>query len=166
MRHRPGILFKLIGSHRPLSKRSIRIIDRSTNASVPIFWRGSRKPWPLRNRYSLPTCLAHGRYLHFGTKTLSWKQLTTTSFLPFDRTIMNRKPYAGSAPKLVLAYDVGTTFSGASYWWAQGKLDTNVLLTIMSLSLLEPNEVPVVRGVKRYDLRYFQNGTIAYLQHG
>ena len=32
--------------------------------------------------------------------------------------MLNRQPYADRSRKLVLAYDVGTTFSGASYWYA------------------------------------------------
>ncbi|KAH9485825.1 Heat shock 70 kDa protein 12A [Psilocybe cubensis] len=43
-----------------------------------------------------------------------------------------RQPYSGSQRKLVLAFDVGTTFSGISY------------------SILDPGEVPEIRGVTRY----------------
>ncbi|KAG2043946.1 hypothetical protein BDR03DRAFT_940321 [Suillus americanus] len=43
-----------------------------------------------------------------------------------------REPYKGSTRKLVLAFDVGTTFSGVSY------------------CMLDPGEVPVIRGVARY----------------
>ncbi|KAG2063017.1 hypothetical protein BDR04DRAFT_1111856 [Suillus decipiens] len=43
-----------------------------------------------------------------------------------------REPYKGSTRKLVLAFDVGTTFSGVSY------------------CLLDPGEVPVIRGVAKY----------------
>lgn len=42
-----------------------------------------------------------------------------------------RHPYEGSSRKLVLAFDVGTTFSGISY------------------CVLDPGEIPVVRGVSR-----------------
>ncbi|KAJ8595459.1 hypothetical protein M405DRAFT_759150 [Rhizopogon salebrosus TDB-379] len=42
------------------------------------------------------------------------------------------KPYKGLTRKLVLAFDVGTTFSGVSY------------------CILVPGEVPVIRGVSRY----------------
>ncbi|KAL1743095.1 hypothetical protein HDZ31DRAFT_41741 [Schizophyllum fasciatum] len=42
-----------------------------------------------------------------------------------------RKPYAGSARKLIIAIDVGTTFSGVSY------------------SILDPGQVPQVCGVNR-----------------
>ncbi|KAG2353445.1 hypothetical protein BDR07DRAFT_1367118 [Suillus spraguei] len=42
--------------------------------------------------------------------------------------LLTREPYKGSTRKLVLAFDVGTTFSGVSY------------------CLLDPGEVPVIRG--------------------
>ncbi|KDR69801.1 hypothetical protein GALMADRAFT_145198 [Galerina marginata CBS 339.88] len=44
----------------------------------------------------------------------------------------SRPPYQGPQRKLVLAFDVGTTFSGISY------------------SILDPGEVPEIRGVTRY----------------
>ncbi|KAJ3514768.1 hypothetical protein NLJ89_g2174 [Agrocybe chaxingu] len=43
-----------------------------------------------------------------------------------------RAPYSGTQRKLVLAFDVGTTFSGISY------------------SILDPGTVPEIRGVTRY----------------
>ncbi|KAG6334774.1 hypothetical protein ID866_4307, partial [Astraeus odoratus] len=43
-----------------------------------------------------------------------------------------RKPYQGRERKLVLAFDVGTTYSGVSY------------------SILDPGEVPKIHGVARY----------------
>ena len=43
-----------------------------------------------------------------------------------------RQPYSGTQRKLVLAFDVGTTYSGISY------------------SILDPGLVPQVRGVTRY----------------
>lgn len=42
-----------------------------------------------------------------------------------------RQPYQGSSRKLVLAFDVGTTFSGISY------------------CILDPGEVPTIRGVSK-----------------
>jgi len=45
-----------------------------------------------------------------------------------------RKPYGGSTRSLVLAFDVGTTFSGVSY------------------AILEPNEIPKIHGVTRCGL--------------
>ena len=46
-------------------------------------------------------------------------------------TLNSRKPYAGTHRALVLALDVGTTFSGVSY------------------AFLEPNQVPKIHGVTR-----------------
>ena len=46
-------------------------------------------------------------------------------------TTDTRKPYSGNKRSLVLAFDVGTTFSGVSY------------------AILEPNEVPKIHGVTR-----------------
>ncbi|KIM58494.1 hypothetical protein SCLCIDRAFT_128104 [Scleroderma citrinum Foug A] len=43
-----------------------------------------------------------------------------------------RQPYQGSSRKLVLAFDVGTTFSGISY------------------CILDPGEVPTIRGVSKF----------------
>ncbi|KAA1467660.1 hypothetical protein DENSPDRAFT_770034 [Dentipellis sp. KUC8613] len=43
-----------------------------------------------------------------------------------------RKPYSGTTRSLVLAFDVGTTFSGVSY------------------AILEPGEVPKIHGVTRF----------------
>ncbi|KAF9476880.1 hypothetical protein BDN70DRAFT_881877 [Pholiota conissans] len=45
---------------------------------------------------------------------------------------LSRPPYTGSSRKLVLAFDVGTTYSGVSY------------------SILNPGEVPEIRGVTRF----------------
>jgi hypothetical protein len=44
---------------------------------------------------------------------------------------MPRQPYSGAYRKLVLAFDVGTTFSGISY------------------SILDPGLVPEIKGVNR-----------------
>ncbi|KAF6748630.1 hypothetical protein DFP72DRAFT_1174069 [Ephemerocybe angulata] len=44
----------------------------------------------------------------------------------------NRKPYAGTARRLLLAFDIGTTFSGISY------------------SILDPGQIPEIRPVTRY----------------
>ncbi|KAH9485830.1 Heat shock 70 kDa protein 12A [Psilocybe cubensis] len=47
-------------------------------------------------------------------------------------TTLNRPRYDGTQRKLVLAFDIGTTFSGISY------------------SILDPGEVPEIRGVTRF----------------
>ncbi|KAJ4471454.1 hypothetical protein J3R30DRAFT_1080306 [Lentinula aciculospora] len=44
----------------------------------------------------------------------------------------NRKPYDGTARKLVIAFDVGTTFSGVSY------------------SILDPGSIPITQGVTSF----------------
>ncbi|EIW80615.1 hypothetical protein CONPUDRAFT_125441 [Coniophora puteana RWD-64-598 SS2] len=46
--------------------------------------------------------------------------------------MLDRQPYKGLSRKLVLAFDVGTTFSGVSY------------------CILDPGEVPKIQGVSRY----------------
>jgi hypothetical protein len=46
-----------------------------------------------------------------------------------------REPYSGAYRKLVLAFDVGTTYSGISY------------------SILDPGHVPEIKGVTRYVYR-------------
>lgn len=50
---------------------------------------------------------------------------------PMTITTDTRKPYSGNKRSLVLAFDVGTTFSGVSY------------------AILEPNEIPKIHGVTR-----------------
>ena len=49
-------------------------------------------------------------------------------------TYDTRKPYTGQRRSLVLALDIGTTFSGVSY------------------AILEPGEVPKIHGVTRFVL--------------
>lgn len=51
-----------------------------------------------------------------------------------------RKPYSGQTRSLVLALDVGTTFSGVSY------------------AILEPGEVPKIHGVTRCVILVFPFG--------
>ncbi|KIJ11257.1 hypothetical protein PAXINDRAFT_15797 [Paxillus involutus ATCC 200175] len=46
--------------------------------------------------------------------------------------MFSRQPYSGSSRKLVLAFDVGTTFSGVSY------------------CILDPGEIPQIHGVSKY----------------
>ncbi|KAH7883407.1 hypothetical protein F5I97DRAFT_1981501 [Phlebopus sp. FC_14] len=46
--------------------------------------------------------------------------------------MLSRRPYHGLSRKLVLAFDVGTTYSGVSY------------------AILDPGEVPKIQGVTRY----------------
>ncbi|KAG1746342.1 hypothetical protein EDB19DRAFT_1848493 [Suillus lakei] len=51
--------------------------------------------------------------------------------------MLPREMYKGLTRKLVLAFDVGTTFSGVSY------------------CVLDPGEVPVIRGVARYPAQHY-----------
>ncbi|TFK71047.1 hypothetical protein BDN72DRAFT_877355 [Pluteus cervinus] len=46
--------------------------------------------------------------------------------------MISRQPYSGTSRKLVIAFDVGTTFSGVSY------------------CLLDPGQVPEIKGITRY----------------
>ncbi|KIJ17541.1 hypothetical protein PAXINDRAFT_167554 [Paxillus involutus ATCC 200175] len=46
--------------------------------------------------------------------------------------MLSRQPYQGLSRKLILAFDVGTTYSGVSY------------------SLLDPGEIPKIHGVSKY----------------
>lgn len=48
------------------------------------------------------------------------------------RAMLKRKPYAGLTRQLVLAFDIGTTFSGISF------------------CILQPGEVPQPQGVMKY----------------
>ncbi|KAJ2912888.1 hypothetical protein MD484_g7536, partial [Candolleomyces efflorescens] len=52
----------------------------------------------------------------------------------------NRTPYTGTRRRLVLAFDVGTTYSGISY------------------SILDPGQVPEIRGVARFPANEYISG--------
>ncbi len=52
-----------------------------------------------------------------------------------------RKPYTGAFRKLVVAFDVGTTYSGVSF------------------AILDPGLVPVIQGVTRYDSLFLSSST-------
>ena len=61
-----------------------------------------------------------------------------------------RSPYRGIRRKLVLAFDVGTNYSGISYTWGFSDCSdafgrTNHLL----ISVLDPGQVPEIKGVTR-----------------
>ena len=47
--------------------------------------------------------------------TVSLTALPFNSHLGQNRDMSTRKPYGGRARKLVITFDVGTTFSGVSY---------------------------------------------------
>ena len=63
--------------------------------------------------------------------------------VPMTITSDTRKPYNGNTRSLVLAFDVGTTFSGVSY------------------AILEPNEIPKIHGVTRCVLSF----PLIYMSH-
>ncbi|KAI6030474.1 hypothetical protein F5J12DRAFT_902965 [Pisolithus orientalis] len=53
----------------------------------------------------------------------------------------SRKPYDGTSRKLILAFDVGTTFSGISY------------------CIVDPGEIPVIRGVSKFPAQEHVGGS-------
>ncbi|KAI6123788.1 hypothetical protein EDD16DRAFT_608175 [Pisolithus croceorrhizus] len=53
----------------------------------------------------------------------------------------SRKPYEGPSRKLILAFDIGTTFSGISY------------------CIVDPGEVPVIRGVSKFPAQEHVGGS-------
>ena len=62
----------------------------------------------------------------------------------------HRLPYTGTRRKLVIAFDIGTTFSGVSYWYAM--LNTTIIHVHSHLwifSILDPGKVPEIQGVTR-----------------
>ena len=65
--------------------------------------------------------------------------------------MFQRLPYAGTERKLVLAFDIGTTFSGVSYWCAvQHRRSFNLSFSFFFYSILDPGKVPEIKGVTRY----------------
>ena len=66
----------------------------------------------------------------------------------------SRPPYKGSRRRLVMAFDVGTTFSGISYRYI-GQFPTLFRSFIRcSCSILDPGQVPEVKGVTRYFIQF------------
>lgn len=63
-----------------------------------------------------------------------------------------RSAYDGPRRKLILAFDVGTTYSGVSYTYVQRAPHVlpGFALTILQLNrILTPGQVPEIRGVTR-----------------
>ena len=63
----------------------------------------------------------------------------------------SRSAYSGRTRKIVLAFDVGTTFSGISYRWSF--LSTLVVKLIADFephSILDPGQSPGIKAVTRY----------------
>ena len=60
-----------------------------------------------------------------------------------------RSPYTGPRRKLVLAFDVGTTYSGVSYRYVLSSLRSILINSSYVSSILDPGHVPEIRGVTR-----------------
>jgi len=75
--------------------------------------------------------------------------------LPCSFIIMSsRPPYKGYRRRLVMAFDVGTTFSGISYRYI-GRFPSLLRRFIRcSCSVLDPGQVPEVKGVTRYFIQF------------
>jgi len=65
------------------------------------------------------------------------------------RTVDIRKPYSGLSRSLVIAIDVGTTFSGVRipFLFRSGLV---LIDAQVSYAILEPGEIPKIHGVTRY----------------
>ncbi|EDR07866.1 uncharacterized protein LACBIDRAFT_298123 [Laccaria bicolor S238N-H82] len=61
-----------------------------------------------------------------------------------------RSPYTGPRRKLVLAFDVGTTYSGVSYRNVPSSLRQILINSSYVPSILDPGLVPEIRGVTRF----------------
>ena len=60
---------------------------------------------------------------------------------------MTRTPYNGTSRKLVLAFDIGTTYSGAAYAFLDpGEIPEITPVTRCGLSLLQYPTVVITRG--------------------
>jgi len=69
----------------------------------------------------------------------------------------SRPKYSGTRRKLVLAFDVGTTYSGISYRSVYRLLSpsTYQLADLIIESILDPGFVPEIKGVTKYALQLF-----------
>jgi len=65
----------------------------------------------------------------------------------------SRPKYSGTRRKLVLAFDVGTTYSGISY--RSVSPSTYQPADLIIESILDPGFVPEIKGVTKYALRLF-----------
>lgn len=59
----------------------------------------------------------------------------------------NRKPYSGLTRSLVIAIDVGTTFSGVRMFIDIAEIFIHFFQ--VSYAILEPGEIPKIHGVTR-----------------
>lgn len=96
-----------------------------------------------------------------------WVELNTLKGRPFEdgkdlsrnplveqapeipHTVQSNAVYRGHRRRLVMAIDVGTTFSCVSYRYIRRYL-TLYNLPIKRSSFLDPGEVPITRGVRRW----------------
>lgn len=62
-----------------------------------------------------------------------------------------RKPYSGLSRSLVIAIDVGTTFSGVSFSPEQHLYIYLYLSVKVSYAILEPGDIPKIHGVTRQE---------------
>jgi len=85
----------------------------------------------------------------FRYKTFSWKTLTTTSFFPSIRLCHEQKTLRWLNAQACASLWCWNHFQWCIILVSTGNSTPMRLLTI-TLSLLDPGEVPVVRGVKRY----------------
>ncbi|EDR07836.1 uncharacterized protein LACBIDRAFT_327574 [Laccaria bicolor S238N-H82] len=71
----------------------------------------------------------------------------------------SRPPYKGSRRKLVMAFDVGTTFSGISYRYLGRLLTLFSFILCSTCSILDPGQVPEVKGVTRFPAQEHSSGS-------
>ena len=60
-----------------------------------------------------------------------------------------RSPYTGPRRKLVLAFDVGTTYSGVSYRYEPSIRRLILINSSYVPSILDPGHAPEIKGVTR-----------------
>ena len=63
-----------------------------------------------------------------------------------------RSAFHGRGRKLVLAFDVGTTYSGISYRYVNSQTEVigATLLFVFDNSVLDPGVIPEIKGVTRW----------------
>lgn len=113
-------------------------------------WFGSEK-WlkasTIVSKWSDPhgstTCAARGLiYERLWCTKCEWRLRNShSSHMP------TRSPYTGACRKLVLAFDVGTTYSGISYRYSSTSIITSSIT--FPCSILDPGQVPEIKGITR-----------------
>lgn len=135
-------------SHGSVSSSNSSSLPKVLISNMPFSDSGSPPPqWrsiASRRRPAAPTRPDRARWKrvesltrrHMDIYRIAFRMRVTPSFSWLDPFIMSSlKPYKGTSRKLVVALDVGTTFSGASY------------------VILDPGDIPTVRPVSRYAQR-------------